>query len=267
MSRTNDPEAFAYGHEYAEETRPPARIKDPPAMPPLAEDRIESGDPRALDDEEVEWEGDRPGTPRGEDPIAPQRHAVLLASGAGAGAGLLLIAVLGLLLLGSPGPATSAPAAAAAPAGGASGTPLYEAPAVGYRAPPFALTGLDNKTLSLQQFRGHPVWVNIWATWCPPCRAEMPEMKKLYARYKDQGLVILGVDIAENHDTVASFVQQNGYDWTFLLDSNSQVSQQYHASGIPTHAFVDSTGVIRAYQIGGLSADTMVHNVAAILPK
>lgn len=92
-------------------------------------------------------------------------------------------------------------------------------------------------------------------------------MQKLYARYQAQGLVILGVDVAESHDTVANFVQQNGYDWTFLLDSNSRVSQQYRASGIPTHAFVDPTGVIRAYQIGGLSAGTMASNLAAIMTK
>ncbi len=205
-------------------------------------------------------------------PLAPEAPAenrrVWWASGIGAGAGLLVIAVVAVLVLGQAGnTALSAGGAARGAAAAAHGTPLYEAPSVGYRAPQFTLTSLEGKSVSLQDFRGHPVWINIWATWCPPCRAEMPEMKKLYARYQSQGLVILGVDLAESRDTVTNFTTQNGYNWTFLLDSDSRVGQLYNAGGIPTHAFVDATGVIRGYQIGGISVPAMESNLAQILPK
>jgi len=199
---------------------------------------------------------------------APGNRRIWWASGIGAALGLLVIAMVAVLVLGRTGsPAFSAAGAGQGAGAGPAGTPLYEAPAVGYRAPRFTLTGLDGKAVSLEGYRGHPVWINLWATWCPPCRAEMPEMKQLYARYQSQGLVILGVDVAEGRDTVNNFIAQNGYNWTFVLDSDSRVGQLYNASGIPTHAFVDATGVVRAYQIGGLSVSTMESNLTQIMPK
>jgi len=190
---------------------------------------------------------------------------IWLAVGFGALAGALLIGVLVIVLGGKIAPAP----AAANPLGAGSqpGTPAYEAPAVGYYAPQFTLPDLNNKPVSLKDYRGHPVWVNVWASWCGPCKAEMPEMKRLYSKYKGAGLVILGVDIGEAHDTVSSFVTQNGYDWTFVLDGDGRVSGSYNASGIPTHAFVDATGVIRAYRVGGLSPDVMQGFLAQIMPK
>ena len=196
---------------------------------------------------------------------AAQGVPLWLAGGAGVLVGGLVIALLGLLLLGSPNSGrTRLATGAAAPA---NGTPLYEGPAVGYLAPHFTLTGLDGTTTALQSLRGRPVWVKFWATWCPPCRAEMPEMKKFYAKYRNQGLVILGVDLAEDPNTVQKFVQENGYDWTFLLDRDSRVAQSYNAGGIPTHAFVDANGVIQGYSTGGLPPDQMEGYLAKILPK
>jgi len=196
---------------------------------------------------------------------AAQGVPLWLAGGAGVVVGGVVIVLLGLLLL-TPagGNRARSGVGAAAPA---NGTPLYEGPAVGYLAPHFTLTGLDGTTTSLQSLRGRPVWVNFWATWCPPCRAEMPEMKKFYAKYRNQGLVIVGVDLAEDPNTVRKFVQENGYDWTFLLDRDSRVAQSYNAGGIPTHAFVDANGVIQGFLTGGLPPDQMEGYLAKILPK
>ncbi len=201
-----------------------------------------------------------------EDPSPARGLPVWLASALGGLGGVLVIALIAGLLLGN-NRAPSRVVGAAAAGAAANGTPLYEAPAIGYLAPQFTLAGLDGKTYNLKEFQGRPVWVNIWATWCPPCRAEMPEMKRIYAKYKDQGLALIGVDFAESPDTVQNFVSQNGYDWTFVLDRDARVAGSYNATGIPTHAFVDATGVVRAYTVGGLSPEAMEAGMATILPK
>lgn len=137
---------------------------------------------------------------------------------------------------------------------------------VGALPPDFELNDANTgKPVKLSSLRGNPVWVNFWASWCAPCRAEMPEMKQRYAKYKDKGLVILGVDLGEDSATVNQFTQLNGYDWTFVLDSNQQVSQQYFVSGIPTHLFLDKAGVIRAMTVGGISGDMMNDSLTKII--
>jgi thiol-disulfide isomerase/thioredoxin len=83
------------------------------------------------------------------------------------------------------------------------------APRAGFRAPDFTLTTLDGETVTLSDLRGQPVLINFWATWCPPCRAEMPAIQAAYEQYAAQELVVLGVDMAESPQTVAGFVQES----------------------------------------------------------
>lgn len=144
---------------------------------------------------------------------------------------------------------------------------LDTAPRVGALAPDFTLQDVDGKTVKLSSYRGKPVWVNFWASWCPPCKAEMPYMKQKYAKYKDQGLVILGVDLREDAPTVKQFVTSNGYDWTFPMDVDGNVAQQYYVSAIPTHVFVGTDGVIKSMQIGGIPEGLMEQRLATILGK
>ncbi len=137
---------------------------------------------------------------------------------------------------------------------------------VGALPPDFELNDVrTGKPVRLSSLRGNPVWVNFWASWCAPCRAEMPEMKQRYVKYKDKGLVILGVDLDEDRATVKQFTHLNSYDWTFVLDSNQQVSQLYFVSGIPTHLFLDRAGVIRAMTVGGISGDMMDDSLTKII--
>lgn len=143
---------------------------------------------------------------------------------------------------------------------------LQTAVKVGALAPDFALNELyTGKPISLSSLRGKPVWLNFWASWCGPCKAEMPEMKQRFAKYKDKGLVILGVDDAEDNATVKQFTELNGYDWTFVIDGNGSILQQYFVSGIPMHAFIDKNGVIRSMTIGGISGDMMDDGLSKIL--
>ncbi len=124
---------------------------------------------------------------------------------------------------------------------------------VGEIAPDFTLPDLDGNEVRLSEFRGKVVFVNFWATWCPPCRAEMPDIESLYQEYKDEGLVVIGIDIGEPEATVRRFVQQGGYSWTFVLDSDGAVAANYNIRAIPTSFFIDREGVIQAVNIGAMT--------------
>ncbi len=114
----------------------------------------------------------------------------------------------------------------------------------------FKLKNLNGKTVSLESFRGKVVFLNFWATWCPPCRAEIPSMIELYNKLKTKGLEIVGVDLQEDRETVEKFVKQYGMNYTVLLDTTGQVGQIYGARSIPTTYIVDRNGNILARTIG-----------------
>ncbi len=129
-------------------------------------------------------------------------------------------------------------------------------------APDFTLKDLDGNSVRLSDFRGKVVFLNFWATWCPPCRAEMPDIEKVHQKYKDQDVVVLGVDLRENASTVRAFVEDGGYTWVFLLDTTGEVGSMYSVSAIPTSYFVDKKGIIRAVTIGGMTAATIEAKLA-----
>jgi len=120
----------------------------------------------------------------------------------------------------------------------------------------FTLPLLSGENATLSSFRGKVVILNFWATWCPPCRAEMPSMEILYKRYKDQGLEILAVDIGENANTVRQFVQKNNYSFPVLLDTTKQTSAIYGVEAIPTTYLIDRNGKIIGRIIGSINWDT-----------
>ena len=133
---------------------------------------------------------------------------------------------------------------------------------VGEIAPDFTLTDLDGNELSLSDFRGKAVFINFWATWCPPCRAEMPEIESVYQDYKDKGVVVIGVDILETEELVREFVQRGGYTWTFVIDQTGEVSARYNIQAIPTSFFIDREGVIQAINIGAMTKRAMEARMA-----
>lgn len=121
----------------------------------------------------------------------------------------------------------------------------------------FKLKGLDGKELSLSDLKGKKVFLNFWATWCPPCRAEMPEIEKLYQETKDSDLVIVAVEIGEPLNTVKSFIDSNKYSFKVLLDSDQSVASKYNIASIPTSYFIDVDGNIVSKNVGGMTIDQM----------
>ncbi len=119
-------------------------------------------------------------------------------------------------------------------------------------APNFKLSYLDSTTADLQDFRGKVVLLNFWATWCLPCVQEMPDMEVLWQRYKDAGLVVLGVsnDNARMRKRVATFIKRVDLSFPILLDPESTASDLYDISGIPVSYLIDREGVILAKIVG-----------------
>ncbi len=133
---------------------------------------------------------------------------------------------------------------------------------VGERAPDFTLVDLEGNQVSLSDFRGKTVFVNFWATWCPPCRAEMPEIEAIYQEYKDKDVVVIGVDILEPEDVVRQYMQQGDYSWTFVLDTSGEVAGNYRIVAIPTSFFIDREGIIQAVNIGAMTKRAMEAKLA-----
>ncbi len=127
---------------------------------------------------------------------------------------------------------------------------------IGSPAPDFSLTTLDNQTVKLSQFRGTPVLINFWATWCPPCKEELPLLVKTHQANQDR-LVILGVDMAEEAGVVRDKVREVGITYPVLLDSQNEVTNRYQVRGYPTSLFVDKNGIVQRITVGQLTEDTI----------
>ncbi|HET9014617.1 MAG TPA: TlpA disulfide reductase family protein [Thermomicrobiaceae bacterium] len=136
--------------------------------------------------------------------------------------------------------------------------------AVGHQAPPISLPNLDGQTVQLSALRGKVVLVNFWATWCPPCQAEMPELQSVYQARQGTGFVILGVDQAESADIVRPYVAQRHFDWTFALDQNTDVSREYGVYGIPESFLVDRQGRIAYIWKGPLTRAGLEQQLAVL---
>jgi thiol-disulfide isomerase/thioredoxin len=120
----------------------------------------------------------------------------------------------------------------------------------------FTLPTLDGHSMKLSSLRGSVVLLNFWATWCPPCQAEIPSMESFFGKLKDKGLKILAVDVGENKTKVQDFVKKTGMKVTVLLDVDGQIGQLYGAQSIPTTYVIGAKGDIIARTIGGRDWDT-----------
>ena len=124
-------------------------------------------------------------------------------------------------------------------------------------APDFKLPDMDGESHALSDFRGKVVMLNFWATWCPPCRREMPSMQRLYEKFNERGLVVVAVNQFEDPDLVFEFTGRLSLEPTFpiLFDRESRVSEQFKVKGLPTTYLLDKQGKIRYRAIGGREFD------------
>ena len=163
------------------------------------------------------------------------------------------------------GPGSAAPGASPGGSPGSSDA-VGEAFHVGKPAPALAVPQLGGGTIDLATLKGKPVWLNFMQTTCPECIDEFPRMNGFQARYEKDGLVILGVDIREDEDTVASFAQRLGATFPIGLDGDGAAQRTWGAYALPIHFWVDKDGVVRAGALGGIGPDVMATSLHKILP-
>ena len=139
------------------------------------------------------------------------------------------------------------------------------APTPAHPAPDFTLTALDGTTVRLSELKGRVLLINVWATWCLPCRAEMPTIQAAYERYRDQGFTVLTVNLREDPRSVAAFMQQYRLTFPALLDLDGKASTVYRAYALPSSFFVDRRGVVRAVYRGPMPRSVIAGTVEQLL--
>ena len=151
------------------------------------------------------------------------------------------------------------------------GAPLSSAPSPreGFLAPDFTLDTLQGEKVRLSDLRGKIVVLNFWATWCLPCRAETPALEKTYEQYEQSGMVVLGVDLA-NQDSIGdveAFIQEFKLTYPILLDRDGSVANLYQIKGIPSTFFINREGIIRTVVVGGPMSETFIRSKIEMLLK
>ena len=139
------------------------------------------------------------------------------------------------------------------------------APSQGAEVPDFTLETVDGETVSLSDYRGQPVVLNFWATWCTPCREEMPLLQETYEAHQDAGLVMLGVNVLESPEAVAGFLKEVGVDFPVLLDTDSAAVNRYLVNSLPMTFFIDREGRLRTLVVGGMSKEVLDERLSTIL--
>lgn len=132
------------------------------------------------------------------------------------------------------------------------------------KAPDFALKTLDGKQVKLSDYKGKRVIINFWATWCPPCRAEMPDLKKINEK---EDVEVLGVDMYDsekNKEEVENFVNKKKIDFPILMDEDSSIQSMYQVQAYPTSYMIDSDGKIQFIAIGAMNYDIMKKELSKI---
>lgn len=131
---------------------------------------------------------------------------------------------------------------------------------VGEKAPDFTLQTLDGKTVKLSDYRGKKVFLNYWATWCPPCREEMPEMQRFHEKYGDEVVVLAvnGTGTEDSEKAVRDYILEGEYTFPVLLDKELEINQTYQIISIPTTYFIGTDGVIQEERmVGPMTFDYM----------
>lgn len=136
------------------------------------------------------------------------------------------------------------------------------APKVGEAAPGFTATTLDGTAVSLEEFRGRPVWLVFMASWCTSCRAEAPDVQAAHQQAGTDGVAVIAVYLNEDATAVREYAQRLGLTFTHVPDPNAEIAAAYGVKGIPAHYFIDRAGVLRASKVGILSPQQIDEAIA-----
>jgi cytochrome c biogenesis protein CcmG, thiol:disulfide interchange protein DsbE len=140
-----------------------------------------------------------------------------------------------------------------------------QAPEQGKPASNFTSPALSGSEVALADYSGDVVVVNFWATWCPPCKAEMPGINNFYEAHRDDGLVVLAVNAQESESQVRPFIEASGFTFPVLLDPVGSVVNQYQVHSFPTTIIIDRDGVVRHIQVGMISEEELEGIIAPLL--
>lgn len=136
------------------------------------------------------------------------------------------------------------------------------------KAPDFNLKDQYGVVHSLENYKGKVIFLNFWATWCPPCKKEMPDVESIYKEYEEnkKDVVILGVN-SEKENEVKKFLKDKGYTFPTLIDENSEVMRKYFIQAFPTSFVIDKEGNVYGYVMGGLTKEQIKQVIEEVLKK
>jgi len=136
--------------------------------------------------------------------------------------------------------------------------PRYiDSPLIGRPAPTFTLTLIDGKNVRLQDLRGKVVFLNFWASWCPPCRAEAKDLEAAWQRFKDQDIVFVGINIQDKEPNAIDYINEFGITFPNGRDATGRIAVDYGVWGIPETFFIDTEGRITYKHVGSLGSPTI----------
>lgn len=185
--------------------------------------------------------------------VSPRRLSLTVLAVAVAG-----IAIVALLNM----PLGTTPSGSAPP----SSVQVGGSPLLGKPLPDIALQDLDGDIVPLADMRGQPLIINLWASWCVPCREEFPLLVGAYGEHRDRGLGIVGIIRRDSPESAARFAADQGAAWPMLLDPDETAYRALIGIGVPQTYFVDADGIVRWVNIGPFSADGLAYGIARILP-
>ncbi|MGD8822989.1 MAG: TlpA disulfide reductase family protein [Anaerolineales bacterium] len=136
---------------------------------------------------------------------------------------------------------------------------------VSFPAPDLALSDLEGNLIHLKDLQGEVVVLNAWATWCPPCRAEMPDLEAFHQAYQDQGLRLVGINIGERLEQVQAFVQSRQISFQIWLDPDESSLRAFNTISLPSTFVIDRSGQVRLIWSGMTCFDQLESNVAPLL--
>jgi len=138
---------------------------------------------------------------------------------------------------------------------------------VNYAAPELVLSDLDGAPVSLQDYAGDVALVNLWATWCPPCKEEMPALQAFYEKHQAEGFALLAINQEETQDVVQDFVARAGLTFPVWLDENYEAQRKFNTNSLPSSFVIDRDGRVRLMWVGGVSEEFLEANVTKLIKE